>query len=355
MEHPGFFDRAGPFSIAEIAAATGSAAPEGPSTITLSDVRPLGEATPEHVTFVDNRKYLAVLGKTTAGACFVSPNFADRVPRTSVALVTKSPYRAFALALKLFYPEAQWSKVALGSRDAVSPSAVLEDGVVVEPGAVIGPEARIGRGSRIAAGAVVGYRCAVGRDCFIGPGASVIHALLGDRVIIHGGVRIGQDGFGFAMGAGGHLKVPQIGRVIIQDDVEIGANTTIDRGALKDTIIGEGTKIDNLVQIGHNVIMGRNCVIVGQVGISGSAELGDFVVMGGHSGVVGHVKVGAGVHIAGSSHVNDDVAAGARVGGTPAVPFRDWARQLAALKRMGEAHGARDGGGAKASGSEPDE
>ena len=149
----------------------------------------------------------------------------------------------------------------------------------------------------------------VGRDCYIGPGASVTHALLGNRVVIHAGVRIGQDGFGFAMSGRGHLKVPQIGRVIIQDDVEIGANTCIDRGALKDTVIGEGTKIDNLVQIGHNAVLGRHCVIVGQAGIAGSATLEDFVVMGGQSGVVGHVRIGQGAQIAGGSHVNDDVHA----------------------------------------------
>ena len=148
------------------------------------------------------------------------------------------------------------------------------------------------------------------------------HALVGDRVILHAGVRVGQDGFGFAMGAKGHLKVPQIGRVIIQDDVEIGANSCVDRGALKDTVIGEGTKIDNLVQIGHNVLMGRHCVIVGQVGISGSAELGDFVVMGGQSGLVGHIKVGSGAQIAGGSHPRTTSPPGARMGGTPAVRYR---------------------------------
>ena len=163
----------------------------------------------------------------------------------------------------------------------------------VEPGAIVGREAQIGRGTTIAAGALIGYRVTIGRGSYVGPGRSVTHALIGDRVILHAGVRIGQDGFGFAMGPEGHLKVPQIGRVIIQDDVEIGANSCVDRGALKDTVIGEGTKIDNLVQIGHNVVIGRHCVIVGQVGISGSSELGDFVVMGGQSGIVGHIKIGS--------------------------------------------------------------
>ena len=291
----------------------------------------------------------------SASVLVIHPNFAARLPARTAALVSKAPYRAFALALQLFYPDAKWPKAAGTGRDPIDPTAVLEDDVVIEPGAIIGPQAVIGRGSRIAAGAVVGYRCHVGRGCYIGANAVVVHALLGDRVTIHAGASIGQDGFGFAMGAGGHVKVPQIGRVIIQDDVEIGANTSIDRGALKDTIIGEGTKIDNLVQIGHNVVIGRHAVIVGQVGLSGSCELGDFVVMGGHSGVVGHVKVGAGVQIAGSSHVNEDIAAGARVGGTPAVPFREWARQIAAIKRLGRKPQQAGGGSGVAAGGAGDD
>src|SRR5262249_33753560 len=156
-----------------------------------------------------------------------------------------SPYRAFALALQHFYPDALHSMTALAAsgEPPVHPTAELEEGVRIEPLAVIGREARIGAGSGIAAGALVGYRVRIGRGCYVGPGAALTHALIGDRVIVHAGVRIGQDGFGFAVGKEGHLKVPQIGRVIIGDDVEIGANSCIDRGALKDTIIGTGTKI----------------------------------------------------------------------------------------------------------------
>jgi UDP-3-O-[3-hydroxymyristoyl] glucosamine N-acyltransferase len=342
MEHPGFFERAAPVRLDVLAQKVGAALPAGADpSLLIQDVKSLADAGPGHVTFLDNRKYLSLLGGTRASACLVANAFASRVPAGAVALVVPAAYRAFAQALQLLYPDAMTSKAAMAGagEPLVHPTARLEEDVTVEPGAVVGREAQIGRGTRIAACAVVGYRVAIGRGSYIGPGASVVHALVGDRVVLHPGVRIGQDGFGFAMGPKGHLKVPQIGRVIIQDDVEVGANTCIDRGALKDTVIGEGTKIDNLVQIGHNVIMGRHCVIVGQVGIAGSAELGDFVVMGGQSGLVGHIKVGSGAQIAGGSHAKDDVPAGARMGGTPAIPFTEWARQLAAIKRLTQKEG----------------
>jgi UDP-3-O-[3-hydroxymyristoyl] glucosamine N-acyltransferase len=345
MEHPGFFERAGPFPLSEVARATGAELQGGADpNLLIDDVRPLADAGPSNVSFIDNRKYLPQLAATAAGACLVAPALAARVPKATATLVTREPYHGFARALLLFYPGALQPIVANPTAPPIDPSARLEDGVIVEPGAIVGPEVEIGSGTRIAAGAVIGARSTIGRNCYIGALATVTHALIGDRVMIHSGVRIGQDGFGFAMGPGGHLKVPQIGRVIIQDDVEIGANTTIDRGALKDTIIGEGTKIDNLVQIGHNVLIGRHCVIVAHTGISGSTELGDFVVMGGQSGTVGHIKIGTGAQVAGASHPKDDVPAGARYGGTPAKPLKDWARELATLKRLAAARKDEDSG-----------
>ena len=346
LHHPGFFARSGPFSLAELASAVGAEL-NGSSDVGIGNIGPLDTAGPSDVCFLDNKKYRAQLQVTRAGACLVRPADRDLVPTTTIALVTREPYRAFAQALALFYPDALRGApvFAAPGDDAVAPAvgpggglvhptASLEDGVIVEPGAVVGAQAQIGAGARICAGAVVGYRCTIGRNTTIGPGAVIVCSLIGDRVLIQPGVKCGQDGFGFAMSARGHLKVPQVGRVIIQDDVEIGAGTTLDRGALNDTVIGEGTKIDNLVQIGHNVTIGRHCVIVAQVGISGSTSLGDFVVMGGQSGTVGHVRIGDGAQIAGAAHVKNDVPPGARMGGTPAVPIRQWAREVALLRRL---------------------
>ena len=341
MEHPGFFERAGPFTLRAVAEAVEAKASDGADLVfQIKNVQPLDDAAQGDLSFLDNPKYLSLLAATKASACLISPKFVNQVPSGTACLVTPEPYRAFAKAIALFYPDAVKSKVASETApertSLIHPSASLEPGATVEPGAVIGPEVRIGRDTTISAGSVIGYRVHIGRDCYIGPNATITHALVGNNVTIHAGVAIGQDGFGFAMGQSGHLKLPQIGRVVIQDAVEIGANTTIDRGALQDTIIGEGTKIDNLVQIGHNVVIGRHCVIVAQTGISGSTELGDFVALGGQVGVLGHVKIGAGAQIAASSNVRADVPPGARWGGTPAKPVRLWFRELTLLQKLAE-------------------
>ncbi|MGI9422939.1 MAG: UDP-3-O-(3-hydroxymyristoyl)glucosamine N-acyltransferase [Hyphomicrobiaceae bacterium] len=339
--HPGFFKVAGPFSVDQIAERIQARmVGDVDGSRLIAGLQPLVSASQADLAFFDNRRYADQLAVTSAGACVLAAKDIEIAPPPVIALEASKPYEAFARAMRLFYSDALRSKAAMATQPSTSvlihPTAEIAEGADIEVGAVIGREAKIGRGTIVAAGAVVGYRTVLGDDCQVGAGAAVTHAIVGDGVIIHPGVRIGQDGFGFAMGSSGHLKVPQIGSVIIENDVEIGANSTIDRGTLADTRIGEGTKIDNLVQIAHNVIIGRHCVIVAQSGIAGSAELGDFVVMGAQSGVLGHVKVGAGAQIAGMAHVKDDVAPGARMGGTPARPFKDWAREVAALRALSQ-------------------
>ena len=299
----------------------------------------LGEAGPGDLAFLDNPKYATLLSHTQAGALLISQRFAGVVPAHVTTLIVAEPYRTFVAVAQALFPAALRPASLYGRTDEIDGAHVhsearLEAGVVIDPGAVIGPGAEIGAGSIIGAGAVIGPAVRIGRHCAIGPGATLTHALVGDRVIIHPGVRIGQDGFGYLMGSSGHRKVPQVGRVIIQDDVEIGANTTIDRGAIRDTVVGEGTKIDNLVQVGHNVSIGRHCVLVAQTGIAGSVTLHDFVVLGARVGVNNHVTVGEGAQIAATSIVNDDVPPGARWGGTPAKPIKAWFREMKTLERM---------------------
>jgi len=349
MEHPGFFERAGPFPLTEILTHIGvKLASDADLDVAIRDVKTLDDAGVGDISFLDNPKYMDQFKETSATACLVGKRFASQAPECTLSIVCEQPYRSFAQALTLFYPGALQTRTAenaeLKGAMGIDSSAELEDDVRVEPGAVIGREARIGSGTTIAAGAVIGYRVHIGRNCYIGPNASITHALIGNNIILHAGVCVGQDGFGFAMGPQGHLKVPQIGRVIIQDNVEIGANTTVDRGAVRDTIVGEGTKIDNLVQIGHNVVIGRHCVIVAQTAIAGSTVLEDFVALGGQCAVVGHVRIGAGAQIAATSSVNSNVPPGARWGGTPAKPVKQWFREITVLKKLGQqSGGARKG------------
>jgi UDP-3-O-[3-hydroxymyristoyl] glucosamine N-acyltransferase len=340
MSEPIFFENPDPVSLAEIVSWAEAELVRGDPAATIDGVAPLEDAGAGSLVFFDNTAYLKQLEATTAAACLVGRKHKDKVPEGVAVLVCADAYRSWAKVLAKLYPVAMKPREAgeaiVSKHAVVDPGAVLEDNVTVEAGAVIAAGAEIGAGTVIRANAVIGRGVRIGRECVIGPNSTVQHSVLGNRVYLHPGVCCGQDGFGYAMGPQGHLKVPQVGRVIIQDDVEIGANTTIDRGANRDTMIGEGTKIDNQVQIGHNVVVGRHCVLVSQVGLSGSCTLEDFVAIGGQTGVRGHVTIGMGAQVAAVSVVSEDLPAGGRYGGTPAKPVKQWFREVAALRKLAE-------------------
>ncbi len=287
---------------------------DGAPTLSLSDVATLDAATAGELSFFDNVRYLNDFSSSKASACFVREKFISKAPNGMALLISTDPYRAYAAIAQRFYPDTFAHSVA----DA----------------AYISPTATIGERTTIGAGAVIHDGVVIGDDCHIGAGTTISHSIIGSRVIIHRGAHIGQDGFGFAMAREGHLKVPQLGRVIIEDEVEIGSATCIDRGTVGDTLIGRGTKIDNMVQIGHNVRIGKQCVIISQCGIAGSTQLGDGVILAGQVGVSGHLKIGDGVRVAAKSGITGDLLAGQTYGGIPAMPIKDWHRQVVALKTL---------------------
>jgi len=335
MPDPRFFGRPEPIVLAELARLidadlSDTADPE----MSITDVAPLETADAHHVSFFENRKYLDALAATKAGAVILAKAVKDRAPAGTALLLSDKPYQSYALAAQAFHPIVAVDEPGIDAASYIDDSAVVAPDCQVDAGVVIGAGASIGARSRVRANAVIGPGVEIGKDCDIGDGASLSHSVLGDRVTVHPGVRIGQDGFGFAPSPAGHTKVPQLGRVIIENDVEIGANSTIDRGSGPDTVIGAGSKIDNLVQIGHNVRIGRNCLIVAQVGISGSTQLGDFVVLAGQVGISGHLKIGNGAILAAKSGLSRSVPDGETFAGIPARPVREWRRISGMLGRM---------------------
>lgn len=337
-----FFKRAGPFTLGQLAGKTGAALSDSSrSEALVLDVASLTEATADQIGFFDNRKYLSDFEKTKAGACFVRPEFADRAPKGTTCLLSDNPYLSYALAAAAFYPDESVASFRHPSA-IVDASAVVGADCLILAGVVIGKNVKIGKRCRILPNAVISDGVEIGDDCEIGANAFLSHCLLGSRIRIYPGACIGQPGFGFAMSKTGFVTVPQLGRVLIEDDVEVGANSTIDRGAGPDTVIGRGTRIDNLVQLGHNVRLGMNCVIVAQTGISGSTKLGDFVMTGGQSGFAGHLNIGSGAKIAAQSGIMRDVPPGVEYMGSPAIPIKQYMRQVTKLARLTKS-GAKNG------------
>ena len=334
MADPRFFDNKGPFSVAELSALAGDGVVvRGDGSVSISDVAPLDAASENQISFLDNRKYIEAFEASAARACIVAPELADRAPDGMVLIVTPKPYRAYARIAHAFYPSAMAS-TGVHPSASIDPEADVSADAAVGANAVVEAGARIAAGAEIGAGAVVGRGVSVGEGSRVGANASLAYCEIGARCELHAGVRIGTRGFGFDMSAEGHLDVPQLGRVIIGDDVEVGANSTIDRGAGPDTLIGNGCKIDNLVQIGHNVRMGQGCVVVAQSGVAGSTVLSDFVVLAAQSGVSGHLKIAPGTQLAARSGIMRDTEPGAKLAGNPAIPAKEYFRQMAVLGKL---------------------
>ncbi len=343
---PRFFERAGPFALAELLAIAGGTA-ERDGLLDgrlLTGVAPLQAALPDQVAVLHNPRYGQAAEQTRAGLVIVGEALASRVPRTSAALVVADPHEGWARVARLFHPIPR-AVAGVHPTAVLHPTALVDPSAEIGPCAVVGEAAEIGPRCQVGPGAVIGAGVILGEGCRVGATASISHSILGARVYVYPGARVGQEGFGFAVTKAGFVSVPQLGRVILEDDVEIGANATVDRGASHDTVIGQGSRIDNLIQIGHNVSMGRNCVMAAQSGLSGSCTLGDFVQVGAQAGLAGHISVGDRARIGAQAGVMSDVAAGADVIGSPALPLREFFRNVAVLRRL-----ARRGPGEKAAG-----
>lgn len=338
-----FYDNRGPFSLGELATWIGATLAEGADpALSVADVAATADIRLGALGYVTSERSAAGVDLMAAGAWLTTAKLAAALGlKSDNLLLHANPALAFALAAQRFYPDAGRDRQQ-GVDALVDPSAKLGAGVTMEPGVIVGRGAEIGAGTHLGAYAVIGRGVTIGKDCYIGAHATVGYALIGDRVSIFAGVRLGNDGFGFVPGPRGLVKIPQIGRVIVQDDVEIGVNSTIDRGALSDTVIGEGTKIDNTVHIAHNCIIGRHAVLAAQVGIAGSVTIGDGVFMGGQVGVGDHLEIGPGARLAAKTGVAKDLPGGQAYGGTPARPIMQWRRETVALTRLVKGMRAKD-------------
>lgn len=332
MADPRFHTRTGVKTLKELSDISGAIV-QGDGNHKIDDVAPLDKAGTHQISFFDNVKYKHAFKNTKAGACIVNQAMVEFAPKNCQLLISKNPYKSYALIAQAFYPAAM-PTADISPAVHIHDSAEIGRGCVIEAGAVIAEGVKLGQGCWVEANAVVGRNVEIGKNSRIGANSTISHAIIGEATRLYAGVRIGQDGFGFAIDPAGHVKVPQLGRVIIGNHVEIGANSCIDRGAGPDTIIGDGTWIDNLVQIGHNVKIGKGCVIVAQAGIAGSTTLEDYVVVAAQAGISGHLKIGMGSQIAGQTGVMQDLPAGSKVMGYPALPIKQFMRQVATLKKL---------------------
>jgi UDP-3-O-[3-hydroxymyristoyl] glucosamine N-acyltransferase len=340
---PRFLSSTAPRDLSAILAATGGKVLPGAATDRrFHGVGSLEMAGPDEIGFAEDRRRLAALRATRAGMVLVPPTLAMDVPHGSIALLVDHPYLAFIAIVRLFHPRPP-PRPGIHPTAVVAPSARIGEGTEIGPLAVIGDGAVVGTGCFVGPHACIGPGVVLGEGCRLEAHCSVSNAVLGRGVVLHPGARVGQEGFGFVPTPDGRFETaPQLGRVILGDAVEVGANTCIDRGALDDTEIGPGTRLDNLVQIGHNVRTGRFCILVGQSGISGSTTLGDHVTVAAQAGLVGHLRIGNAARIGAQAGVMRDVPEGTDVVGSPAWPAREFMRAVTRLRKLAAATGRGD-------------
>lgn len=333
MVDTSFYKNNGPFKLADIAQITGAELTDKVNAdVLISDIGTMQHAAENDICFFYDKKAKEQAALIKAKACVTTKELASFVPNGVILLTHDNPKLAFLKLNSALYGE-YIHEVGISSKASVHPTAKLGKNCFIGDFAVLEENVVIGDDCRIESGVHIGRACQIGNRCRIGANANICYCIMGNDCYIYNGVSIGADGFGFQLIDGRHVRIPQVGRVIIGNDVEIGANTCVDRGALDDTVIADGCRIDNLVQIAHNDKFGRGCILVGQVGVAGSCSFGDYVVCGGQTGFADHLKIGSGAQIAAQSGVMRDVEPGAVLLGTPAVPFKEFMRQVAFLQK----------------------
>lgn len=329
-----FFKNNGPFTLAQIAEVCGAELRDASkATETINDIATMDKAGQGEICFFYDKKAKAKAAKIKAAACVTTPEMEALIPTGVVVLVSTNPKLSFLKLNQTFYSEFS-PRADIARTAKIAPSAKIGQNTFIGENVVIEDDVEIGENCVIEHNVVISRSCKIGNNCRIGTNAQIAYCLMGNDCYIYSGVRIGLDGFGFMVINGKHQRIPQVGRVIIGNDVEVGANSCIDRGAMDDTVIGDGCRIDNLVQIAHNDKLGRGCVIVAQTGIAGSCTFGDYVVCGGQSGFADHLNVGSGAQIGAQSGLMRDVEAGTTVMGYPAVAIKDFMRQTAYLQKL---------------------
>jgi UDP-3-O-[3-hydroxymyristoyl] glucosamine N-acyltransferase len=328
-----FYKNNGPMTIKEIAEVTGAEIiTAGFDNEQIENICSIETASNTDLCFFYDKKNKAKAAEIKAKACVTTKELAGLIPEGVIVLTAENPKNSFISLLDVFYGE-KFPDAKIESTAKISPTAVIGKDCYIGHNVVIEDDVVIGDNCIIEHNVVISHGCKIGNNCRIANNASIAYCLMGNDCYIYTGARIGHDGFGFSVVNGRHKRIAQIGRVIIGNDVEVGANSCIDRGALDDTIIGDGTRIDNLVQVAHNVVIGKGCILVAQTGIAGSCKFGDYVVCGGQTGFADHLTIGSGVQVGAQSGVMRDIEPGSIVMGTPTVPFKDFMRQVAFLQK----------------------